>query len=149
MHIFLDSSPLGVLSHPSQSAEVVGITAWAVSCLAAGHLLYIPEVIDYEVRRELIRAKKEKGIAKLDSLKLTLHYLPLTTQTMLAAADLWAQARSTGLPTGDPKRLDIDVILAAQALSLDIPNDEVVIATSNVGHLARFTTADLWTNIHP
>ncbi|MEO7718666.1 MAG: hypothetical protein ABIY70_20910 [Capsulimonas sp.] len=68
---------------------------------------------------------------------------------MLRAADLWAQARNAGQPTGDPKKLDIDVILAAQALTLDAPIADIVIATSNVGHLARFTTADLWTNIHP
>lgn len=37
------------------------------------------------------------------------------------------------------------MILAGQALSLNEP--DLVIATTNVGHLARFVPADLWQNI--
>lgn len=62
--------------------------------------------------------------------------------------DLWAQARRKGIPTGDPKKLDIDVILAAQALTLMVPASEIVVATSNVAHLSRFVAADEWRNIH-
>jgi len=32
----------------------------------------LPEIADYEVRRELIRAKKNKGIKRLDELKKVL-----------------------------------------------------------------------------
>jgi hypothetical protein len=39
------------------------------------------------------------------------------------------------------------VILAAQALTLDVPGPELVIATTNLGHLSQFVTADLWANI--
>ena len=66
---------------------------------------------------------------------------------MLLAADLWANSRQSGLATGDPKKLDIDVILAAQALSLGVPASDLVVATSNVAHLSRFVSADLWSNI--
>jgi hypothetical protein len=45
--------------------------------------------------------------------------------------------------------LDCDVLIAAQALTLGIPSSDLVIATTNVGHLSRFVTADLWTNIRP
>ena len=55
------------------------------------------------------------------------------------------QARQTGIPTAGPAELDCDVILAAQALSLNEPS--VVVATSNVGHLARFVTAQDWQTI--
>ena len=69
------------------------------------------------------------------------------------AADLWASMRNNGTPTGDPKKLDIDVILAAQALSegmaLSLPLSSVIVATSNVAHLSRMVTADLWQNIRP
>ena len=68
---------------------------------------------------------------------------------MLLAASLWAKARQSGLPTADPKKLDVDVILAAQALTLNAPASSVVIATENVGHLSRFVAADLWSNIKP
>ena len=78
-------------------------------------------MIDYELWRELLRAGKTKGVAKLDSLKSVFNYLPLTTAFMLRAADLWAMARSAGVSTGDPRKLDIDVILAAQALALSFP----------------------------
>ena len=149
MHILLDSAPLGIISNPARSAEVIAITNWSTSCLTAGHKIYIPEVIDYEVRRELLRAAKTSGIAKLDSLKSTLRYLPITTSSMLLAADLWAKSRRSGLSTGDPKKLDIDVILAAQALTLGVAATDIIVATTNVSHLSRFVAADLWTNIKP
>jgi hypothetical protein len=41
------------------------------------------------------------------------------------------------------------VILAAQALTVPAPHAEIIVATSNVSHLARFVAADLWTNITP
>ncbi len=148
-HILLASSPLGVLSNPASTVDVIAITKWSVACVTAGHYLYVPEVIDYELRREMLRAGKTKSLAKLDSFKTTLRYLPITTATMLRAADLWASARRSGLPTGDPKRLDIDVILAAQALTLAVPVADLMIATTNVSHLSRFVAADLWTNITP
>lgn len=148
-HILLDSAPLGLLSNPARTPDVIAITQWSVSCIAAGHYLYVPEVIDYELRRELLRAGKNRGVAKLDSFKATFRYLPITTAAMLHAADLWAMARRTGVPTGDPKKLDIDVILAAQALTMAVPAADIVVATSNVSHLSRFVSADLWTNITP
>jgi hypothetical protein len=39
------------------------------------------------------------------------------------------------------------MILAAQALTLGVA--DVIIATTNVGHLSRFVPADLWYNIAP
>ena len=148
-HILLDSSPLSALSLPAKRSGAVAITRWGRSCLAAGHRIYIPEVIDYELRRELLRAGKTASIAELDSLKLLFHYLPITTAAMLRAAEIWAKSRRTGVPTGDPKKLDIDVILAAQALTLPVRVSDIVIATENVGHLSRFVAADSWTNILP
>jgi len=79
LHILLDSFPLGALSHP---APDIGIVKWVAACRSAGHKLYVPEVIDYEVRREL-------------------------------------------------------------------PPIELVVATSNVGHISRFVSADLLGNIRP
>ncbi len=104
-HILLDSSPLGILTNPSGSAEVVAINQWARACFVAGHRLYIPEVIDYELRRELLRAGKSSGLALLDGLTTLCDYLPITTAAMLRAADLWAYSRQHGIATGDPKNL--------------------------------------------
>lgn len=146
LHILLDSYPLGALSHPQPDLNIV---SWAAACQTAGHQIYVPEVIDYEVQRELLRARKYSGVRNLDALKAILHFLPISSPAMLLAADLWSQSRQSGLPTGDPKKLDIDVILAAQALTLGVANSDLVIATSNVSHIARFVSADLWSNITP
>ncbi len=111
----------------------------------------LPEIIDYELRRELLRLNRQSSIALLDALKTgaTDRYLPITTDVMLTAATLWAQTRQQGIPTADPKALDVDVILAAQALSLGLLADEFIVATSNPAHLARFVPADTWQNIKP
>jgi hypothetical protein len=98
------------------------------------------------VRRELLRANKLLGIAVLDGLAQQLEYLRLSTDAMRKAAELWSSARQQGQPTAAHHELDIDVILAAQALTLGVPN--VIVATTNVGHLSRFVPADLWQNIH-
>lgn len=148
-HILLDSYPLGLASSPARSADAMAIANWTTDCLAAGHKIYIPEVIDYELRRELIRAGKPNSITKLNRLKGILHFLPISSPAMLLAAELWANSRQSGLPTGDPKKLDIDVILAAQALTLSVPMSDLIVATSNVGHISRFVPADLWNNIKP
>ena len=66
---------------------------------------------------------------------------------MRQAAQFWAQARQSGLPTADRHALDGDVILAAQALSLRIGEREFCIAPTNVGHLSRFVPAKLWQDI--
>ncbi|MCL1463350.1 hypothetical protein [Argonema galeatum] len=65
---------------------------------------------------------------------------------MLKAAEFWATARRTGMPTADPKALDGDVILAAQATVIAV-NDAVIVATTNVGHLSRFVDAREWRDI--
>jgi predicted nucleic acid-binding protein len=105
----------------------------------------IPEIADYEVRRELLRAGKTRGIVRLDAILETFEYLPLSTTVMRDAALLWADVRKRGQPTADPKALDADVILAAQARRMDAA--EVVVATTNVRHLSRLVDAKLWRDV--
>jgi hypothetical protein len=85
---------------------------WLTRLLAGGHHAAVPEIADYEVRRELLRIGSAAGIARLDALAIRVGYLPLTTAAMRKAAELWAQARQQGRPTADPHALDGDVILA-------------------------------------
>jgi hypothetical protein len=107
-----------------QSQENPGaITRWALDIMAAGHRLLVPAIAD--------------------------RYLSLSDSALRLAAKLWAQAGNAGMPTADPKELDCDVLIAAQALTMDIHTSDLVIATTNVGHLSLFVTADLWANITP
>jgi predicted nucleic acid-binding protein len=145
--IVLDTGPLGLVTNPKLSAESVACAQWLQTHITRGSRVIIPEIADYEVRRELLRASKRKGVARLDDLAKALEYLPITTTTMRQAAQLWAQARQQGQPTAGDKTIDGDMILIAQAMTLAIP--DVVIATTNVGHLSRFIAAELWQNITP
>jgi predicted nucleic acid-binding protein len=145
--ILLDAGPLGLLSNPNRRGQTLACRRWLQALTAAGRRILVPEIADYEVRRELLRANKVKGLTRLDALAAQLGYLPLTTPAMRRAAELWAQARQQGRPTAADNTIDGDMILAAQALTLGTP--DVIIATTNIGHLTRFVTADLWQNIPP
>jgi hypothetical protein len=103
----------------------------------------IPEIADYEVRRELLRAGKERGLGRLDALKGMLGYAPITTPVMLKAAEFWAAARKMGRQSADDASLDADMILVAQARALVRDGDETVITTTNVRHLALFASAHM------
>ena len=145
--VLLDSGPLGMVTNPKASEETNHCNLWLEGLLSSGVTVAIPEISDYEVRRELLRASKTEGIRRLDALKMTLDYLPITTPVMLKAAELWAEARRQGRPTADDKSLDGDVILAAQALSVGAEGDDVMIATTNVVHLALFVNARVWERV--
>jgi hypothetical protein len=76
-------------------------------------------------------------------------YLSITDADLDRAAILWARARNAGAATSSADALDADVILPAQALGPGLPSSEFIVATTNVGHLARFVPCDLWANIAP
>jgi hypothetical protein len=120
---------------------------WLRTLLDSGATVLVPEIADYELRRELIRANRVKGIARLDALEQRLGYIPLSTAVMRKAAEFWADARNRGIPTADDKALDGDVILAAQAAAFVHSPDRPVIATTNVAHLALFADAQEWQTI--
>jgi predicted nucleic acid-binding protein len=95
----------------------------------------------------LLRVNKIKSIRRLDDLKFALIYLPITTEVMLKAAQMWAQVRQQGKPTADDKALDGDVILAAQAILIGSEEYPVIVATSNPKHLSLFVDARDWQDI--
>ena len=51
----LDSGPLGLLAHNRPALRSAPIQNWVLQEIAAGSTIYVPEVADYEVRRELTR----------------------------------------------------------------------------------------------
>ena len=142
--VLLDAGPLGLVTNPQGGSDAEQCNAWMISLLSTGAQVIVPEIADYEVQRELLRANKTPGIQRLDKLKTTIDYLPLTTETMLKAAEFWAETRQQGRPTADDKALDGDMILAAQAALMPDNGDDVIVATTNVRHLERFVTARKW-----
>jgi len=145
--ILLDAGPLGMLANPKGSKTTQACKLWLQTLLQKGARVAVPEIADYEVRRELLRASLTASVQRLDILKQSLEYLPLTTPTMLKAAELWAEMRQQGQPTAADKALDADVILAAQAFVLEQSGAEVIVATTNTGHLNRMTQAFHWQDI--
>ena len=149
--ILLDSGPLGLATNPNATADALACQQWVRHLPDLGHLQLIPAIIDYELRRELQLMNRLRALHTLDTLK-SLGYLPLTEAALLQAAGFWAEVRRAGLPTADRFALDADVILAAQAATLNsaawgMAGADVVIATLNVGHLSRFVDARLWQDI--
>lgn len=145
--VLLDSSPLGLATNPKTTPRRIACNQWIESLVSRGDRIIVPEISDYEVRRELIRAGRIRGIAKLNEFKRKFGYLPITTSAMLKAAELWAQARRLGKPTADNASLDADVILAAQATILTQAGHTVIVATTNIKHLEMFVDARKWEDI--
>jgi predicted nucleic acid-binding protein len=143
--VILDSGPLAMVTHRGGVPEIDACRRWLARLLARGTRVVVPEITDYETRRELLRAGKTSSIARLDALVAAVEYVPITTSTMRRAAELWAQTRRQGRPTADDKALDGDVILAAQALGLEAAS--IIVATTNVAHLERFVPAKTWREI--
>ena len=137
--VMLDSGPLGRIAHPRPNPDVA---EWFERILESGAVLIIPEIADYEVRRSFLLHDLKESVGRLDDLKEFLEYMPLNTEAMLMAAQLWADARKKARPTADPRELDGDVILAAQAQQAG-----AIVATENVGHLSLFVEAKNWRDI--
>jgi predicted nucleic acid-binding protein len=142
--ILLDTGPLGMIA---RSKPDPSITLWMRIVTSTGARLAIPEIADYELRRELLRAGLTNSVAVLDSLDGLLTYLPITTPVLRQAAVFWADLRQHGRSTAGPDALDGDVILSAQAHALIAVGHSVVVATANAGHLGRMIPAQQWDTI--
>ena len=144
-HVFLDSSPLSLLCNPKINPVTTAINDCVAALMTAGHGIYLPELTNFELRRELSRAGKTRSITLPNALQSRFLYLPVNTIALLRAANLWTGARNQGTATTGPLKLDIDVILAAQvqefAEANSIPDNETVIATSNAVRLSRSRAA--------
>lgn len=147
--IVLDSTPLGLMFQKPGFPKANECRDWVKRHIAGGVRVIVPEIVYYELRRELLRLRKARALRSLAAFAQATpdRYLPLTTAAIDLAAELWAQARQRGTPTAHPQALDIDVILAAQVLATGLTPSDFAVATSNVTHLALFVPADDWENI--
>jgi predicted nucleic acid-binding protein len=139
----LDSGPLGRLAH-DRAVHRVPLQNWLVQEVSAGATVYVSEVADYEVRRELTRLIRAgqlppTRLARLDHLAILFTYLAVSTAMWRRAADLWADARQQGIPSAGTAALDADVLIAAQALAVG-----GTVVTNNPGHIGRWVPVRLW-----
>src|SRR5689334_15382489 len=106
--VFLDSTPLGLLSqrHGIRSADEAH--EWFAFHLSRGIRFVVPEIVDYELRRELLRLRKRTSVARLDAFNAARpdRYLPVSTAALRLAAEIWATVRQQGIPTADHHALD-------------------------------------------
>ena len=104
--IYLDTGPLGLITNPNYSPKTTACLQWAKEMVLAGHKFIVPAIADYEIRRELERAGKTKGILALDAWNNAYpdRYLALTDSALRLGAKLWAQVRNAGTTTADPER---------------------------------------------
>lgn len=109
--------------------------------------MVIPEVCDYELRREMLRNRSDT-LEQLEALERRFDYLPITTSAMRRASELWAYLRQQGRPTAADASLDADCVLAGQGLVVsELEGRPVIVATTNVGHLSRMISASSWSEI--
>jgi predicted nucleic acid-binding protein len=103
--LFLDSGPLGLITHPQRSAEVLAVTEWLSRCLLSGSQVIVPAIVYYELKRELLRVKKTFSIGRLEAFINATpgRYVPLSDEALRLAAELWAKSRQDGRPTADAK----------------------------------------------
>jgi predicted nucleic acid-binding protein len=154
--IILDAYPLGNAAVAAARPGVMPTDSqqcrqWMIDCELAGSTLLVPAIAYYEEVREMEQRQASGQIARLQNFCFDpVRFVPLTTSHLTEAAKLWGQVRRDGQPTSDRFALDGDVILAAQVLSLGLPNDQYIVATRNAKHLIRFgLPADEWQKITP
>jgi predicted nucleic acid-binding protein len=147
--VMLDTGPLGLAAKQPRNQAVIDCLAWLARLETSGTEVLIPEIADYEVRRELIRARAHAGLRRLDALHAHFGYVPLTTSAIRRAAAFWAEVRQQGVPTADRHALDADAILAGQAMTAAQPGDVLTVATMNLAHLGHFAGIDaqMWTTV--
>ena len=150
MIIILDSGVLHTLISDVRVPQVIDCQNWFYYLLSRSARVVTSAICNYEVKRELIRRKNINELNNLNQLNSLIDLLNVDEQTLDLAAELWADARNRGLPTADNRSLDADVIICAQyqLLAEKYPGRYVVIATTNVSHLSRFTEAKEWFDIN-
>ena len=141
----LDAGPTGLGGKAPGRPDTARFRAWVATLLAGGDRIAVPEIARYEVRRELFRVGASGGLRRLDHLQQRLEFLAITSPVMDLASELWAhvrRGRSRLLPPTRPSTPTRSSRRQALVTASLWPGDEVIIATTNVAHLARFPGVD-------
>lgn len=151
--IVLDSFPLSCAGKGRSAAPSMTESCrdWLRDCVLSGNSILVPAIAYYETLRELERLNAQAQVVRLKQFCFDEpgRFLPLTTQHLEEAAQLWASARNAGTPTASAAALDGDLLLCAQVRRLEIAPERYIVATTNVRHLAPFVNAELWSDIAP
>jgi len=143
MKLLIDTNILGKICYPTASSNSSTADTFENLLSLGKYQFIIPEIADYELRRKFwhMQYSKDSGknefgkknLKRLDDLISLLTYLPLTTEIMKLAAEMWGKSRANGILTSSDKNIDGDVILAAQALYY-----RAAVLTENHKHLSHF-----------
>jgi hypothetical protein len=157
MIVFLDTNILGLICNKNISFdECQQCKKWFDTLFLRGVRIVTSDLCHYEVMRGLIGAsirsnEAAPGIKSLELLKVDgfLEFLPVSTEALDLAANLWAKAFTSGQTTRDEKDIDIDIIISAQYQLLrdEFPGQQVIMATTNLKHLSIFCDAANWRDI--
>ncbi len=147
MKVLLDTGVLGLVTHPRTEGGRE-CARWMRDLISADVEFIVPEVCDYELRREYVRINSTNGLKKLDELGNVLRFEKVDSDIWKAAAALWAECRNKGKPLAPDNALDGDVILVALTQKVQDGNATVV-ATTNVKHLEDHVDARPWDEITP
>src|ERR1700722_19237682 len=93
--IFLDSGALGLLFQRAGIAPAEMCRTWAKERLIAGARLIVPEIVHYEIRRELLRLGKTNALLALERFVRADpdRFRAVTSGDLVLAAELWAASR--------------------------------------------------------
>lgn len=154
MIVFLDSGVIGLLSNPNKRDRAIACEDWLYGLFAKGVYVVSSDICDYEVRRNLVlesmrSEKRLQPLTSLDELHDFIDFLPVTSKILISASDVWAKSRLQGQAMSNGASIDVDAIICAhwELLKEEFPSRYVVVATTNVRHLSRFTEAFEWESI--
>ena len=57
--VLLDAGPLGLLAHTRPLPQPLACRQWVAGLAAANRRVLVPEIADYEVRRELVHQRTQ------------------------------------------------------------------------------------------
>jgi predicted nucleic acid-binding protein len=147
--VLLDSGPLSKYSNPKSGKNNDLCKQRVNDLLAKGVEVKVPEVADYELRRQLklnkLLTQNTKGLERLDAVIRALGLVTLTSRAIDMATDLWAAVRKKQGKSDEG--IDADVLIAAQAILEAEHGDSVKVATTNKKHFDGIVPFLDWTNL--
>lgn len=62
--VLLDAGPLGLLTAPPRRQDARACCQWLAGLIGGKVRILVPEITDYELRRELLRAGKARSVQR-------------------------------------------------------------------------------------